>query len=221
MFILAALNKILADKDTKRSHNAQLKASCEAALKEIQEMLGGDTASSDTDTVSISSVLPEPVQEAAKLDADKYFLPFSLACQSKTPRLVVISLDGIQKLIAYGHLTGRWSPVLVCSDSDSALGNSPSLENPNKRQIDVIVDTICNCFSGPHTDEGVQLQILKALLTILTSQHVEVHEASLLNSVRTCYNIYLASRNMINQTTAKVRDLSQPAVLTELLSRPR
>ena len=46
--------------------------------------------------------------------------------------------------------------------------------------------------------------ILKALLTILTSQHVDVHEASLLNSVRTCYNIYLASRNMINQTTAKV-----------------
>ena len=106
MFILAALNKILADKDTKRSHNAQLRASCEAALKEIQELVGGET-SSDTDNVSISSVLPEPVQEAAKLDADKYFLPFSLACQNKTPRLVVISLDGIQKLIAYGHLTGQ------------------------------------------------------------------------------------------------------------------
>ena len=87
---------------------------------------------------------------------------------------------------------------------DVCLGNSVSVENPNKRQIDIIVETICNCFSGPHTDEGVQLQILKALLTILTSQHVEVHEASLLNSVRTCYNIYLASKNMINQTTAKV-----------------
>ena len=107
MFILAALNKILADKDTKRSHNAQLRASCEAALKEIQELMGGESPSSDTDNVSISSVLPEPLQEAAKLDADKYFLPFSLACQSKTPRLVVISLDGIQKLIAYGHLTGE------------------------------------------------------------------------------------------------------------------
>ena len=108
---------------------------------------------------------------------------------------MVISLDGIQKLIAYGHLTGA----------------SVSVENPTKRQIDVIVDTICSCFSGPQTDEGVQLQILKALLTILTSQHVEVHEASLLNSVRTCYNIYLASRNMINQTTAK-------ATLNQMLS---
>ena len=74
-----------------------------------------------------------------------------------------------------------------------------------------MVDTICNCFSGPQTDEGVQLQILKALLTILTSQHVEVHESSLLSSVRTCYNIYLASKNMINQTTAK-------ATLNQMLS---
>ena len=90
---------------------------------------------------------------------------------------------------------------------DVCLGNSVSVENPNKRQIDIIVETICSCFSGPHTDEGVQLQILKALLTILTSQHVEVHEASLLNAVRTCYNIYLASRNMINQTTAKVSQI--------------
>ena len=85
------------------------------------------------------------------------------------------------------------------------------MSNPEKRQIDVVVDTICNCFSGPQTDEGVQLQILKALLTILTSQHVEVHESSLLSSVRTCYNIYLASKNMINQTTAK-------ATLNQMLS---
>merc|ERR1719342_775617 len=195
MFILAALNKILADKDTKKSHNAQLRAACEAALKEIQELVGGDNTS-EADNVSISSsVLPDPFQDATKLDADKYFLPFSLACQSKTPRLVVISLDGIQKLIAYGHLRG----------------SQPSLSNPDKRLIDLVVDTICGCFSGPQTDEGVQLQVLKALLTILTSQVVSVHESSLLSSVRTCYNIYLASKNMINQTTAK-------ATLNQMLS---
>ena len=38
-----------------------------------------------------------------------------------------------------------------------------------------------------------------------------MHESSLLSSVRTCYNIYLASRNMINQTTAK-------ATLNQMLS---
>ena len=77
MFILAALNKILADKDTKKSHNAQLRAACETALQEIQELVGG-TPEQDPDTTSISSVLPEPYPESARLDADKYFLPFRL-----------------------------------------------------------------------------------------------------------------------------------------------
>lgn len=50
-----------------------------------------------------------------------------------------------QKLIAYGHLTGN-------------------IKDPNgsgKLLIDKIVETICECFSGPQTDEGVQLQVIK------------------------------------------------------------
>ena len=43
----------------------------------------------------------------------------------------------------------------------------------------------------------------QAILTVLTSQHVEVHEGTVLQAVRTCYNIYLASRNLVYQTTAK------------------
>jgi brefeldin A-inhibited guanine nucleotide-exchange protein len=60
---------------------------------------------------SSSSVLPDP-SEMSRLNADKYFLPFDLACQSKSPRLTVIALDGIQKLIAYGHLTGEQPSAL-------------------------------------------------------------------------------------------------------------
>ena len=33
--------------------------------------------------------------------------------------------------------------------------------NPDKRLIDLIIDTICGCFIGVQTDEGVQLQIIK------------------------------------------------------------
>ena len=51
----------------------------------------------------------------------------------------------------------------------------------------------------------------QALLTVVTSQHVEIHEGTLLLAVRTCYNIYLASKNLINQTTAK-------ATLTQMLN---
>uniref|UniRef100_A0A8B9SZS4 ARF guanine nucleotide exchange factor 2 n=1 Tax=Anas platyrhynchos TaxID=8839 RepID=A0A8B9SZS4_ANAPL len=124
-----------------------------------------------------------------------YFLPFELACQSKSPRIVSTSLDCLQKLIAYGHITG----------------NAPDSGAPGKRLIDRIVDTICNCFQGPQTDEGVQLQIIKALLTAVTSPYIEIHEGTVLQTVRTCYNIYLASKNLINQTTAK-------ATLTQMLN---
>ena len=70
-------------RDTKKSHNAQLRAACETALQEIQELVGTEPLR-DPDTTSISSVLPEPYPESARLDADKYFLPFRLVgcCQT-------------------------------------------------------------------------------------------------------------------------------------------
>lgn len=55
------------------------------------------------------------------------------------------------------------------------------------------------------------LVLRQALLTVVTSQHVEVHEGTVLLAVRTVYNIYLASRNLINQTTAR-------ATLTQMLN---
>ncbi len=52
---------------------------------------------------------------------------------------------------------------------------------------------------------------LQALLTVITANTVEVHEGTVLQAVRTCYNIYLASKSLINQTTAK-------ATLTQMLN---
>uniref|UniRef100_A0A672QPV6 ARF guanine nucleotide exchange factor 1 n=1 Tax=Sinocyclocheilus grahami TaxID=75366 RepID=A0A672QPV6_SINGR len=142
-----------------------------------------------------SSTLPPIKSNTNFIEADKYFLPFELACQSKCPRIVITSLDCLQKLIAYGHLTG----------------SAPDNTTPGKKLIDRIIETVCGCFQGPQTDEGIQLQIIKALLTAVTSQHIEIHEGTVLQAVRTCYNIYLASKNLINQTTAK-------ATLTQMLN---
>lgn len=55
--------------------------------------------------------------------------------------------SSLQKLIAYGHLTG----------------NAPDSTAPGKKLIDRIIETICGCFQGPQTDEGVQLQIIKVM----------------------------------------------------------
>uniref|UniRef100_A0A8C2GT06 ADP-ribosylation factor guanine nucleotide-exchange factor 1 (brefeldin A-inhibited) n=1 Tax=Cyprinus carpio TaxID=7962 RepID=A0A8C2GT06_CYPCA len=175
MFLTRALEKILADKEVKKAHHSQLRKACEVALGQYDKY--------------------ELEKSTNFIEADKYFLPFELACQSKCPRIVITSLDCLQKLIAYGHLTG----------------SAPDNTTPGKKLIDRIIETICGCFQGPQTDEGVQLQIIKALLTAVTSQHIEIHEGTVLQAVRTCYNIYLASKNLINQTTAK-------ATLTQMLN---
>ncbi|XP_018593275.1 brefeldin A-inhibited guanine nucleotide-exchange protein 2 isoform X2 [Scleropages formosus] len=183
MFVSRALEKILSDREVKRSQHARLRTACQVALDEIKTEL---------EKQKDGTVIPP---RANYIEADKYVLPFELACQSKSPRIVSTSLDCLQKLIAYGHITG----------------NAPDSSAPGKRLIDRLVETICNCFQGPQTDEGVQLQIIKALLTAVTSPHIEIHEGTVLLTVRTCYNIYLASRNLINQTTAK-------ATLTQMLN---
>ncbi|XP_024884062.1 brefeldin A-inhibited guanine nucleotide-exchange protein 1-like [Temnothorax curvispinosus] len=67
------------------------------------------------------------------------------------------ALDCLQKLIAYSHLTGN-------------VPDSTEPNNSNKLLIVRIVETICGCFTGPQTDESVQLQIIKALLTVMTTQ---------------------------------------------------
>ncbi|KAK7921931.1 hypothetical protein WMY93_008833 [Mugilogobius chulae] len=194
MFLTRALEKILADKEVKKAHHSQLRKACEVALEEIKEE-SEKLSPPSGDNKSGSSTLPPIKSKTNFIEADKYFLPFELACQSKCPRIVITSLDCLQKLIAYGHLTG----------------NAPDSTAPGKKLIDRIIETICACFQGPQTDEGVQLQIIKALLTAVTSQHIEIHEGTVLQAVRTCYNIYLASKNLINQTTAK-------ATLTQMLN---
>ncbi|XP_062841626.1 brefeldin A-inhibited guanine nucleotide-exchange protein 1 isoform X2 [Trichomycterus rosablanca] len=194
MFVSRALHKILSDKEVKKAHHSQLRKACELALEEIKAESEKLSPPAE-DSKSGSSTLPPIKSKTNFIEADKYFLPFELACQSKCPRIVCTSLDCLQKLIAYGHLTG----------------SAPDSTTPGKKLIDRIIETICGCFQGPQTDVGVQLQIIKALLTAVTSQHIEIHEGTVLQAVRTCYNIYLASKNTINQTTAK-------ATLTQMLN---
>lgn len=178
MFLRNAIGRILADRDIKRKELTQLRKACEQALDELNAADSGDSENAS------GNVLPSHMQF---VQADRYFLPFDLACHSKCPRIIVIALDCLQKLIAYGHL----------------VGSGVDVSNPERLLIDRIVEAICAPFSGPNTDEGVQLQILKAILAVVLAPTCEVHEATLLLAVRTCFNVFLASRSPINQSTAK------------------
>jgi brefeldin A-inhibited guanine nucleotide-exchange protein len=71
------------------------------------------------------------------------------------------------------------------------------------------VQLICRCDEIP--DEGVEVLVLRGLLTASTSLTFTLHGQALLLAVRTCYNIHLMSRSEVNQTTAK-------AALTQMLN---
>ena len=61
------------------------------------------------------------------------------------------------------------------------------------------MDVVCGCFVSAKTESTVQLQVIKVLLTTVTSPSCEVHETALLKAVQTCFNIFLFSRVPTNQ----------------------
>ena len=75
------------------------------------------------------------------------------------------------------------------------------IENPDAKLMDKVIVIIGECFD--FNDDDVQLQILKAFLTAVSSVHCDVHDRALVNAIRACFNIYLVSRNRANQTMAK------------------
>ena len=171
VFVTKALKKIR--KETSRKHKA-LRDSCDKVLATLAKSAERRSASAAHDT-----------------NADKYFEPFRLACETKKSEIMETALYCMHSLIAYGYLRGGES-----------VGEG-------RRLIDVVVETVCAC--NDHTDHGVQLQVIKALLTAVTSSTCEVHETSLLSAVRACYHIHLVSDSLVNKTTAK-------ATLTQMLS---
>ncbi|EDQ86494.1 uncharacterized protein MONBRDRAFT_33770 [Monosiga brevicollis MX1] len=197
LFLARALQKILAEKDTKRSQNTPLREACEAALEQVSEKLKASGQSAD-ENVDADTPMPPPGDDLVMVAADKYFTPFRLACECKSAKVTRTALDCLQKMMAYGHINSHM--MAEVEGFPDAM-----------RLVDLVVETICKCFVGEATDESVQLQIIKALLTAVTSNVCDIHEGTLLRAVRTCYNIYLTSRSAVNQTTAK-------ATLTQMIN---
>ncbi|CAH0520215.1 unnamed protein product [Peronospora belbahrii] len=74
-------------------------------------------------------------------------------------------------------------------------------EGNEYRLIDCIVEVACDC--NDHSDEIVQIQVLRILLTAVTTPTCEVHEHALLKAVRACYHVHLVSKSATNRMVAK------------------
>lgn len=149
-----------------------------------------------------------------------------------------MALDCLQKLVAHRHLRGALRLPAATQAQSSRKRPDGGSEASSVRQstveppatatatastasssfflIDEIIQTVCSAFQlSPNqyvvAEEPVQLQVLKVLLTAITTTSCEVHGVSLLKVIQTCFSIHLNSRNPINQGTAK-------AILTQTIN---
>ncbi|CAG9324857.1 unnamed protein product [Blepharisma stoltei] len=133
----------------------------------------------------------EKAKTDRSLNADQYFPILKQALDTKITSIIETVLYYIQKLISHGFMTGN--------SIDPAT---------SQRLVDSIVESVCNCVR--ERDDNVQLQVIKTLLTMVTSFNCEIHDKMLLEAFRACYHIHITSNNLVNQTTSK-------ATLTQML----
>ena len=220
---------------TARKHR-QLRAECEQLITAIQADDAAQQAAIAAATPSSSSSSsPSFISDS---DADKYFLPFKLACESDNAKMVATALNCIEKLIAYGYLDGasyadpEVYPVKkteaeqkdskekekgggaeekkAASTPAGAGAKADASSSPDTRRlIAVIIDTVHHCSFNK--DREVQLQSLKAILTAVTSVSCQVHGQPLVTAAYSCWNIHLQAVDDIIKNTAK-------ATLTQLFN---
>ncbi|KAG8949407.1 guanine nucleotide exchange protein for ADP-robosylation factor [Tulasnella sp. 424] len=180
VLIASSLETIVASKEAKRS--PQLKESATAALEMIRNGQGGDR--------------PREI-----------FEPLRLACDTKNEKLMIASLDCIQKLISYSFFAETVNPALQQEMSAVSPPPSPGTAASTTGAApmslaDLVTHTITAAYSESIPD-SVSLQIVKALLSLVLSNTILVHHSSLLKAVRTVYNVFLLSTDPVNQMVAQ------------------
>lgn len=148
-------------------------------------------------------------------EADKYFPYFQAACESGEAKVMELALDGLHALVEYGYLRGM--KVLLPRAQEAAPTHPPPAQpqaeavfpSPPRTLMDSIIEVVCKC--SDEFNDGVQLQVIKVLLTAVTSLQCQVNESSLLLAIRACFHIHLISKSSINKVTTK-------AALTQMVN---
>lgn len=181
VLISSALETIAASREAKRS--APLRESVQRALDMVRSGQGGDR--------------PREI-----------FEPLRLACETRSEKLMIASLDCISKLISYSFFVEADSASQqlpsppVSPHPRHSMSNGSHTNLPTPTLVDLVVNTITACHTET-TPEAVSLQIVKALLALVLSPTILVHQSSLLKAVRTVYNVFLLSMDPVNQMVAQ------------------
>lgn len=176
-----ALERIIKNASWRK--HAKLAHECKAILERLssKQPSPGD---SEPDN-SGPGPLHDGGTEYSLADSESILGPLINASASGVLKIADPAVDCVQKLIAHGYLRGEVDP---------SGGTEAKL-------LAKLIESVCKCHD--FGDDQMELAVLKTLLSAVTSISLRIHGDCLLQIVRTCYDIYLGSKNVVNQTTAK------------------
>ncbi|XP_042512554.1 brefeldin A-inhibited guanine nucleotide-exchange protein 2-like [Macadamia integrifolia] len=180
--ITPALEKIIKNGSWRK--HSKLVHECRSVIDRLASPDKSPTSSDEESSV------PGPLKdcgpvEFSLVESELILSPLISACGSGFLKIADPALDCIQRLIAYGFVRGEADPS----------------GGPDAKLLSRLMEAVCKCHDLG--DDAVELLVLKTLLSAVTSISLRIHGDSLLQIVRTCYDIYLGSKNVVNQTTAK------------------
>eukprot|EP00756_Hemistasia_phaeocysticola_P035955 Hpha_TRINITY_DN16613_c2_g3::TRINITY_DN16613_c2_g3_i1::g.181261::m.181261/K18442/ARFGEF, BIG; brefeldin A-inhibited guanine nucleotide-exchange protein len=146
------------------------------------------------------------------------FVPLRLAIESKQSKLMEVALDCLQKLFAHGCITGDmiWVQPHITNAEPLWMRNVREWAKQTKEKEEAGGEVrpgefrllIHHCiesasYAALFQHDGVQLQVIKAMLSAVSTPSCGCHGGALSIAVRTVFNIYIMTTNPINSTTAK------------------
>ncbi|KAL1567357.1 brefeldin A-inhibited guanine nucleotide-exchange protein 2-like [Salvia divinorum] len=173
--LIPALEKI--QKNASWRKHSKLGAECKTVIEHLTSPNRNPTAD--------ASLLQGVVLDLSLYDSEIVLSPLINALSTNYLKVTEPALDAVQKLIARGYLQG---------EADPSGGAEAKL-------LSKLIVSVCKCQNLE--DEYAELLVIKSLLSAVASASLRLHGDCLLQAVRSCYDIYLNSKNGVNQTTAK------------------
>ncbi|KAJ2869749.1 guanine nucleotide exchange protein for ADP-robosylation factor [Coemansia aciculifera] len=212
VFIIGAMEKLLGTREGKRREG-------KAALDKALGVLGPKSQAQRSQEDSWLS----------RADVDCVIEALDVVCRaalsSSATATLVVALDCVEKLVSFhyfDHISDLPTAASVAQrlrsnrrqaatepDGDQRLMREAIVEADVLRSsvftgiADRLVAVVAMCFQGENTADAVQLQIVKALFALISSERLPVRQSSMLTTIRTAYNVFVLARSPSNQTIAQ------------------
>ncbi|CAL0306154.1 unnamed protein product [Lupinus luteus] len=184
--VVPALDKIVKNASWRK--HAKLAHECKSVIERLtnRQLPTPGSPSDEPENSPPGPLYDGGVIEYSLAESESILSPLINAAGSGVLKIAEPAADAIQKLIAHGYLRGE-------ADPSGGAAEAKLLSN--------LIESVCKCHD--FGDDAMELLLLKTLLSAVTSISLRIHGDCLLLIVRTCYDIYLLSKNVVNQTTAK------------------